>query len=70
MDAYGKKIYLIKNEDYEDKKVIAEDMYDALYKYKEYLRDHISYDYSVIECFGQITSCEYLGDFNEEDYIQ
>lgn len=64
-----KHIYLIENTDYESKKVVAEDMGDALDKYKRHLHDHISHDYSYMEIFTNITSCNYIGEYNEDDMI-
>lgn len=64
-----KYIYLIKNSDFETKKVVAENMEDALAKYRQYLRDHISVDYSSMEVFVHITSCEFVGEYHEDDMI-
>lgn len=64
-----KYIYLIKNSDFEPKKVVAENMEDALSKYRQYLRDHISVDYSYMEVFAHITSCEFIGEYYEDDMI-
>ncbi len=69
MDSYNKKLYLIKNEDYDDKMVVAEDMEEALSKYKEYIRKDLSYNYSADKIFGTIISCEYIRDYEEADII-
>lgn len=69
MDSYNEKLYLIKNEDYDDKMVVAEDMGEALSKYREYIRKNLSYNYSVDKIFGTITSCEYIRDYEEADII-
>ena len=70
MDAYKDKIYLIANDDYEDKKVVASDAKEALQKYENYLREHINPDYSYMEIFRKVTSVIYAGDFEEEDLIK
>jgi hypothetical protein len=62
-------IYEIKNNDYDTKKVVAEDMEDALAKYRKYLYYHISVDYSYMEVFKHITSCEFVREYNEDDMI-
>ena len=64
-----KYIYSIENSDYESKKVVAENMMDALCKYKAYLHDHINSDYSYMEIFTNITSCTYIGEYKEDDMI-
>lgn len=70
MDAYKDKIYLITNEDYEDKKVLASDALEAIQKYENYLREHINLDYSYMEIFGKVTSVIYVKDFEEDDLIK
>ena len=61
------KLYVIKNSDYETKKVVWSDMEDALRKYKEHLRNSINADYSFMRVFESVTSCEYEREYNEED---
>jgi hypothetical protein len=61
-------IYQIKNSDYETKKVVAPDMGAALYKYKKHLDEHISVDYSSQEIYEKVTSCELVGEY-ENDMI-
>ena len=70
IDAYGDKIYLIKNIDYEDKKVVAKDMKEALQKYENYIYKSTGYDFSPMQTIGTITSCEYIGPFEEEGLIK
>lgn len=62
-------IYLIKNSDYETKKVVAPNMGEALYKYKRHLDEHISLDYSSEEVYVKVTTCELVGDYQESDMI-
>lgn len=62
-------IYQIKNSDYETKKVVASDMGAALYKYKKYLDEHISLDYSSQKIYEKVTSCELVGDYQDSDMI-
>lgn len=64
------KLYLIKNSSYEDRKVIADNMEEALYKYRKYLDTAISFDYSVDNIFGDITECIYMGKYQDEDIIR
>ena len=52
-----------------NKKVVADDMLDALRKFKNYISERISADYSYEEVFEKIRSCTYKGVFEEEDYI-
>jgi hypothetical protein len=63
------KLYRIKNKNYEEKQVAAEDMGEALEKYRNYLRDHISIDYSDYEVCQNITSCTYVSEYQEDDVI-
>ena len=63
------KLYEIKNNDYETKKVAAENMDEALVKYRKYLFDHINSDYSYMAIFNQITSCIYLSEYQGDDVI-
>jgi len=63
------KLYRIKNRNYEEKLVAAEDMGKALEKYRQYLRDHISIDYSDYEVYQNITSCTYVSEYHEENVI-
>ena len=64
-----KYIFLIENADYETKKVVAEDMGDALGKYKKHLHDHLNPDYSYMAIFTSITSCKRIGEYKEDDMI-
>ena len=45
------KLYRIKNSKYEEKQVAAEDMGEALDKYRKYLREHINSDYSDYDVY-------------------
>lgn len=63
-----KKIYQIKNSNYDTKKVVAENMFEALEKYKKHLENTISWDYPLP--IDTITDCVCLGDYEEEDLIQ
>lgn len=64
------KIYEIKNNDYETKRVVAENMEEALTKYRKHLQVHINADYSYMAIFNQITSCHYIGEYEEDDVIK
>lgn len=64
------KLYEIKNEDYETKRVAADDMGEAMDKYRRYLHDHINIDYSDYEIFKKIKSCTCLGEYQNDDIIQ
>lgn len=61
--------YLVKNDKYDEKFVIADDVRDALNKYYQYLVDHLSYDVSPVEIFRGITNVSLEGYYKEEDYI-
>jgi hypothetical protein len=64
-------IYEIKNSEYETKKVVACDILQALVKYRNYLSEHISGDFSDTAVFHCITSCTYIGKYTEEEeYIK
>lgn len=67
------KLYLIKNIQYNDRKVdrkvAAENMEQALSKYRKYLSDS-SIDYSSEEVFENVTECKYLGEYYDEDIIK
>lgn len=60
-------LYLIKNSEYENKRVVAENMSQALLKYKNYLEKTISCDYSYELIFSKITECKFLDIYEEED---
>ena len=64
------KLYRIKNNNYEEKQIAAEDMGEALDKYRKYLRDHINIDYSDYEVYQSITSCTYVSEYVETEYIK
>ena len=65
------KLYLIKNIQYNDRKVAAANMEQALSKYRKYLSDTISVDYSSKEVFKNVTECKYLGEYHaDEDIIK
>ena len=64
-----RKKYEIKNDQYETKIVVAEDMGEALSKYKKYLETTISVDFPYIPVFKAITSCKMIGTYAEDDYI-
>lgn len=59
----------IKNGEYETKKVAAENMEEALVKYRKYLQEHINADYSYMAIFNQIASCQLIGEYQEVDVI-
>jgi hypothetical protein len=63
------KLYEIKNGDYETKKVAAENMEEALVKYRKHLQEHINPDYSYMAIFDQITSCNYISEYQEDNII-
>lgn len=63
------KLYEIKNEDYDTKRVAATDMREALTKYENYLRNHINADYSYTDIFRKVTTCVCLGEYMQDDVI-
>ena len=63
------KLYRIKNSHYDEKQVAAEDMGEALDKYRKYLREHINIDYSDYEVYQGITSCTYVSEYEEDGVI-
>lgn len=63
------KLYEIKNDDYGTKRVAAENMGEALSKYRDYLDNHIRIDYSSQEVYNKVTSCELIGEYQEDDII-
>lgn len=63
------QLYEIKNEDYETKRVAANDMREALAKYEKYLESHFNGDYSYIETFRKVTTCVCLGEYIQSDVI-
>lgn len=63
------KLYEIKNNDYETKRVVADNMEEALTKYRKHLQEHINPDYSYMAIFNQITSCNYLGEIEDDGVI-
>ena len=63
-----KKIYQIKNSNYETKKVVADNMFEALQKYEQHLTHTISIDFPIP--IDTITDCVCLGDYEEEDLIK
>jgi hypothetical protein len=64
------KIYEIKNSQYETKQALGEDMGEALYRYHKYLQEHINIDYSPEEVYRSVTSCTYVGEYVETEYIK
>ena len=64
------KLYRIKNNNYEEKQIAAEDMGEALDKYRKYLRDHIGIDYSDYDVYQNITSCTYVSEYEDPDIIK
>ena len=63
------QLYEIKNEDYETKRVAANDMREALTKYANYLSNHFNADYSYIETLRTVTSCVCVGEYKQDDVI-
>lgn len=63
------KLYEIKNDDYETKKVVAENMEEALVKYRKHLQERINPDYSYMTIFDRITSCNYISEYQEDNVI-
>ena len=64
------KLYQIKNSHYTEKQVVAEDMGEALDKYRKYLNEHINIDYSDYEVYKCITSCTYIGEYEDPVIIK
>lgn len=64
------KLYLIKNASYDDKKVAADNMEEALHKYRDYLETAISQDYSSEKVFQDVSECKYLGIYQEDSIIK
>ena len=60
------KVYQIVNEDYHTKRVLAENMEQALHKYRKYLDTAIYADYSAEDVFTKVKSCEYQGEYVED----
>lgn len=52
-----------------NKNVVAVDMLEALSKFKKYLSERISVDYSYEEVFQNIRSCTFEGTFVDDEYI-
>lgn len=63
------KLYRITNNSYEEKQVAANDMGEALDKYRKYLRDHLNIEYSDYEVYQCITSCTYVSEYVETGII-
>lgn len=77
------KLYTIENSKHETKQVAANDMYEALSKYRTYLdkyyqdvhirgigvHDPTKPSVSVSEIFSEITSCIYVEDYVESNII-
>jgi hypothetical protein len=63
-------LYEIKNNDYETKRVAADNMEEALTKYRKHLQEHINPDYSYMTIFEQITSCRCIGEYEEDNVIK
>lgn len=64
------KIYSVQNSDYEEKKVVAENMLEALRKYDSYLHTALSYDYSPMKILESVTAVQLIGNYEEEDLIK
>ncbi len=62
------KLYEIKNNDYETKRVVADNMYEALVKYEKHLSNAVSADFPIP--IDTITDCVCLGDYEDEDLIR
>lgn len=62
-------IYLIKNSDYETKKVVASNMGEALQKYRKHLEQNINIDYSYEAIYEKVTTCDLVGEYQESDMI-
>ncbi len=61
--------YLIKNDKYDDKFVIANDVQDAIKKYYDYLQSNLNDDVSPVEILRGVASISLVDTFNEEDTI-
>lgn len=61
--------YLIKNDKYDSKFVIANDVQDAIKKYYDYLQTHLNYDVSPAEILSGVTNVSLEDIYKEEDYI-
>lgn len=61
--------YLIKNDKYDSKFVIANDVQDAIKKYHDYLQANLNYDVSPAEILRGVTNVSLEDIYKEEDYI-
>ena len=61
--------YLIRNDKYDDKFVIANDVQDAIKKYYDYLQAHLNYDVSPTEILKGVANISLIDTFNEDDTI-
>lgn len=58
------KIFYIKNSDYDNKRILADNMNSAMCKYKKYVEGSLSADYSVEAIMNSVTSCVCEGEFD------
>lgn len=58
------KIFYIENSDYDNKRILANNMDSAMCKYKKYVEGSLSADYSVEAIMNSVTSCVCEGEFD------
>lgn len=58
------KIFYIKNSDYDNKRILANNMDSAMCKYKKFVEGSLSADYSVEAIMNSVTSCVCEGEFD------
>ena len=63
------KIFCIKNSEYDDKRILANNMDSAMCKYKKYVEESLSADYSVEAIMNSVTSCVCEGEFDAREEL-
>ena len=58
------KIFYINNSDYDNKRILANNMDSAMCKYKKFVEGSLSADYSVEAIMNSVTSCVCEGEFD------
>ena len=59
-----KKIYVIENAKFDTKKIVAENMEEALSKYREFVYSVTKCNTDTDEIMDNIDACEYFDDFD------
>ena len=63
------KVFYIENSDYDDKRILADNMDSAMRKYKRYVEGSLSADYSVEAIMNSVISCVCEGDFDAREEL-